>query len=76
MRCKSTCGTIAYWLIMIGALNMGLVGLGYFFDGNWNVINLLLGQWIAFEYTVYLLIGISAVVSLFGCKKCSCEPQM
>jgi len=74
MNGKSGCGMIAHWLIIIGALNWGLIGLGYFFGGNWNIVYLLLGQWPMVEHIVYLLVGASAIAGLLGCKKvCRCE---
>jgi uncharacterized membrane protein YuzA (DUF378 family) len=30
-------------LVIVGAINWGLVGLGGFFGGNWNLVNMLLG---------------------------------
>jgi uncharacterized membrane protein YuzA (DUF378 family) len=48
------------WLVLIGALNWGLVGLGYFLNYNLNLVNLLLGGWPALENLVYLVIGICA----------------
>ncbi|MCA9351905.1 DUF378 domain-containing protein [Patescibacteria group bacterium] len=71
MKCNSKCsGTrkLAHWLVKIGALNWGLVGIGGLFGlGNWNVVNLLLGSVSWLENLVYLLVGISAVVV---CTKC------
>jgi hypothetical protein len=61
-------GKIAYWLVIIGALNWGLVGLGSFLGGNWNVVNMLLGSWPTAESIVYILVGASAISTLFGCK--------
>lgn len=60
---------IAFILVTIGGLNWGLVALGYYMSQNWNVVNLLLGQWSGVEYLVYLLVGLSAVVLLVGHKK-------
>ena len=63
---------VAWWLLIIGGINWGLVGLGAFFNGNnWNVVNLLLGSVPILEYLVYVLVGIAAVISLFGYKSCS-----
>lgn len=59
--------------MVIGALNWGLVGLGGFFEGNWNVVNLLLGSWPWLEWTVYVLVGIAGVMSLFHCKCAKCR---
>ena len=59
-------------LVIIGGLNWGLVGVGMLAGANWNVVNLLLGAWPMVEAIVYLLVGIDALVMLFGCrcKKC------
>lgn len=55
---------IAYILVIIGALNWGLVGLGGFADTNLNVVNLILGSMPMLEWIVYVLVGASAVVLL------------
>ena len=52
---------IAYVLVYIGALNWGLVGVGGFVGGNWNVVNLILGSIPTLEWIVYLLVGLSAL---------------
>jgi len=46
------------------------------------VVNLLLGSWPVVEGIVYVLVGIAAIVKIFGCrcKKCmaacgTCEPE-
>ena len=59
---------IAWWLLVIGGLNWGLVGLGGFFGGNWNVVNLIFGTWPSVEWIVYILVGLSAALLLFGMK--------
>ncbi len=61
-------------LVLVGALNWGLVGLGNFLNTNLNLVNLLLGTWPTVEWIVYLLVGVSALVyavDLF--KGCSCK---
>jgi uncharacterized membrane protein YuzA (DUF378 family) len=68
---------LAAILVLIGALNWGLVGLGWFFGGaDWNVVHLLLGKWATLEAVVYVLVGLAAVYKLFAypmcCGKC-CE---
>ncbi len=60
---------ITFILVVVGALNWGLVALGSFMSQNWNVVNLILGQWQPVENLVYLLVGLSAVVLLVGHKK-------
>lgn len=61
--------TIAFILVMVGALNWGLVGLGGFLGGNWNVVNLILGSWPTIEWLVYVLVGVAAVYELVSHKK-------
>ncbi|OHA91800.1 MAG: hypothetical protein A2758_01295 [Candidatus Zambryskibacteria bacterium RIFCSPHIGHO2_01_FULL_49_18] len=60
---------ITFILVVVGALNWGLVALGNYLGGNWNVVNLILGSWSGVENLVYLLVGISAVVLIVGHKK-------
>ena len=62
---------ISYWLVIIGGLNWGLVALGSYMGGNWNIVNLILGSVPALETLVYLLVGISALVLAFS-GKCHC----
>jgi uncharacterized membrane protein YuzA (DUF378 family) len=53
---------IAYLLVIIGALNWGLVGLGWLAGGSgWNVVSMVLGTWPQLEAIVYVLVGASAV---------------
>jgi hypothetical protein len=59
---------IACVLVVVGALNWGLVGLGGFMGSDWNVVHLILGAWPAVEWLVYILVGISAVVHLKSCR--------
>ncbi len=61
---------VSWWLFVIGGINWGLVGLGGFFGGNWNVVNMLLGSWPMVEWLVYVLVGVSAVMTVMGCKDC------
>lgn len=67
----------AFCLVIVGALNWGLMGLGYFLQGNWNVVNMLLGSMPTIENLVYLLVGVSAIVLVMGHKKScrSCSPS-
>lgn len=60
-----TFGTITWALVIIGALNWGLVGLGALINGSdWNLVDMLVGQWPVVESVVYLLVGVSAVYML------------
>ncbi len=64
--CKKT----AWWLMWIGALNWGLVGVGGFFGSNWNLVNLIFGGIPTLEFIVYILVGLSAIYACAGCKSC------
>lgn len=74
--CKGKCGCgiscIAKVLLIIGGLNWGLIGLGMLMGSDWNVVGMLLGSWPVVLAIVYLLVGISAIMKIFGCrcKKC------
>ena len=57
----------AWWLVLIGAINWGLVGLGYWLGGaNWNIVSMILGTWPVVENLVYVLVGLSGVWLLWG----------
>jgi uncharacterized membrane protein YuzA (DUF378 family) len=56
---------IAWWLLVIGGLNWGLIGIGGFVGADWNVIHLILGQWASLTWAVYVLVGISALAVIF-----------
>ena len=64
---------------MIGALNWGLIGVGGFAGGDWNVVHMILGSWPMVEWLVYVLVGLSAVLLIVGhkkdCRTCS-APSM
>lgn len=66
---------VAWVLVMIGAVNWGLVGIGEFMGSNLNVVNMLLGNWPTVEAIVYVLVGASAVYEIVKhkgmCKECS-----
>lgn len=72
---KKGCGIhkLTWVLVIVGAINWGLVGLGGFFGSEWNVVDLLLGRWMVVENIVYLLVGISGVMLIFGCKCKACS---
>jgi uncharacterized membrane protein YuzA (DUF378 family) len=68
---KSFLGTLAYILVVVGALNWGLVGLGWLAGGaDWNVVHMLLGSWMKVEAVVYVLVGLAGVYKLAMCGKC------
>lgn len=49
-------GMIAQWLLIVGGLNWGLVGLA-----NTNLVTMLLGEGSMLTTLVYVLVGASAV---------------
>ena len=66
--------SISFILLVVGGLNWLLVGLGMWFGGNWNVVNLVLGSWGWLEALVYVLVGLSAIYLIVThkstCKHC------
>ena len=56
---------IAYVLVIIGGLNWGLIAIGNYLGGNWNVVSLILGSISWLENLVYLLVGLSALILIF-----------
>ncbi|MFC1599534.1 DUF378 domain-containing protein [Patescibacteria group bacterium] len=65
-------GMVAVILTVVGALNWGLVGLGGFLGSNLNLVNLIFGAWPMVEWIVYLLVGVSGILTLWAhaTKKC------
>lgn len=58
-------------LVIIGGINWGLVGLGMLMNKSmdaWNVVHLVLGSMPTLEAIVYLLVGLAAVLKIFGCR--------
>ena len=53
---------IAGILVIIGGLNWGLVGI----DEGWNVVELITFGLGWLESTVYILVGLSALLLIFG----------
>ena len=52
---------ITYWLVVIGGLNWGLVGLGNLMAKDWNVLRMVLGFSPTLLAIVYVLVGLSAL---------------
>ncbi|OGE31798.1 hypothetical protein A2631_01550 [Candidatus Daviesbacteria bacterium RIFCSPHIGHO2_01_FULL_44_29] len=57
--------TLSFVLVIVGALNWGLVGL---FD--FDLVKTLLGSWPTAVRAVYVLVGAAAVYKLVGCQQC------
>lgn len=61
---------VAWVLVVVGALNWGLVGVADF-----NVVSALFGAGSTIEMIIYILIGISALAMLVGCRCKTCKPE-
>ena len=55
----------AYTLVLIGALNWGLIG---FFD--FNIVSSLFGDMTLISRIIYSLVGLSAIYSIFALPHC------
>lgn len=82
IMCKSNClgggcsmSMVAKVLVIVGGVNWGLVGLGMLLGSmsSWNLVNMIFGGVPVVEGIVYLLVGVSAVMMLFGCKCAKCK---
>lgn len=63
-----TLDNVSKWLVIIGGLNWGLVGLGEFVGSDLDIVKLILGS-VAdglLANVVYLLVGLSALYMLWG----------
>ena len=65
---------VTFALVLVGALNWGLVGLFGF-----NLVQAVLGSWPSVENLVYILVGLSAVyvavTHMNDCKICGMKEK-
>ncbi len=52
-------------LVIVGALNWGLVGLGGYAGFNGNLVDLILGSVPVVENLVYLLVGLAGLYEIY-----------
>ena len=72
MCTKNPVALVACVLVVVGALNWGLVGLSMLLGGsNWNVVSLLLSKWPVVEAVVYVLVGLAGLYKFVMCSKSS-----
>ena len=64
---------IAKILVLVGALNWGLAGIGGFIGTNLNIVNLIFGSISWLENIIYILVGLSAVMKIVGCRCKMCK---
>lgn len=62
---------VARILVIIGAINWGLVGVGMLMSKDWNVVGMLLGSGTV-AAIVYILVGVAGVMKIFHCKCKKC----
>lgn len=68
---------VSFVLVIIGALNWLLVGLGEIagMGMTWNLVHWILGSWPPVEAIVYILVGLAGIWLLvkhkMDCKTCS-----
>ena len=68
---------VGWVLVMVGALNWGLVGLGALVAASdWNVVHMIVGQWPVLEAVVYVLVGLAAVWQLVMGRRTAAAPSM
>ncbi len=63
-------------LVVIGAVNWGLVGLGGLLGMNLNLVSLIFGFSATLQYVIYLLVGVAGVATAYMAlttKDCACE---
>ncbi len=63
MRNLNAIDWIATVLVIIGAINWGLVAFGF------NLVNLIFGAWPTAELIIYLLVGLSGIWMIFLISK-------
>lgn len=68
---KTPLCTVSFVLVLIGAINWGLIGLGNFLGSDLNVVDILLGSWPTLVSVVYLLVGLAGLYIAVGAIKCS-----
>lgn len=76
-NCNGKCGcgmsTVAKVLLIVGGLNWGLVGVGMLMNSGLNLVNMIFGSWPMIEAIVYIVVGIAAIVMIFGCPCAKCK---
>ena len=57
------------YLVLAAAINTGLIGFGYFYDVNLNIINQTLYSYPILEASCYIVIGLSAIFQILISRK-------
>ena len=69
-------GMIAKILVIIGGINWGLIGVGMLMKADWNVVHMIAGSLPTLEAIIYILVGLAAIMKIFGCKCHKCSPDV
>ena len=56
-------------LVIIGSLNWGFIGLGYFLDMNLNIVQSILSGMPMLEALIYIIVGFACIFLFLGNKK-------
>jgi len=70
MKKMSSLDWVAFVLVIVGALNWGLVAL------NFNLVDYIFGTGSLLSTIIYALVGLSALYSIFSMKKMSGSGMM
>lgn len=71
MKGKCTPHMIAMILVVIGALNWGLVGIA-----NFNLVSTIFGAWPMVVRVLYVLVGVAGIMVLIPGTKCCGQAGM
>lgn len=73
--CRPHCGVygVAKALVVIGALNWGIVGVAGFFGSQWDLVSGIFGMDTFLTNLVFILVGLAALIYIFGCKCKKCK---
>jgi uncharacterized membrane protein YuzA (DUF378 family) len=66
MREDNPVGMTSLVLVIVGALNWGLVGVGGYLGSDLNLVSLLLGSVPVVENAVYVLVGLAGLYEVYN----------
>lgn len=69
MREDDPVGLASLILVIIGALNWGLVGIGGFLGSSWNVVDIIFAQALGVGVIadlIYLLVGLAGLYEIYN----------
>ncbi len=72
---KCICSWVCKILLLVGGINWGLMGVGALMGNDmnaWNVVHMILVSVPTLEAIVYVLVGVAALLKIFGCKCNKC----